>query len=51
MTLQAAGAAYGLSTIKFQVLCLPFMYFFQELGGRLGAHLGVGMFSLIECPF
>lgn len=36
VTFTQSGASFGLASLKFQVLCIPFMYCFQELGARLG---------------
>lgn len=50
-TYSESGATYGLAAVKFQVLCVPAMYAFQELGARIGAQEGRGFAGLVEERF
>lgn len=46
VTFTQSGVQYGLASLKFQIACIPIMYAFQELGGRLGLQARKGLLTL-----
>ncbi|KAJ8604345.1 hypothetical protein CTAYLR_002522 [Chrysophaeum taylorii] len=48
VTYTQSGASFGLASIKFQVLCIPLMFGFQEFGARIGATTGKGVLVLVR---
>jgi len=48
VTYTQSGSQYGLAAMKFQLVCVPVMFTFQEMSARIGAASGVGILTLTE---